>query len=336
MKLFDKDLDHDIVVIAEIGVNHEGDLAVAEELVLAAANAGADAVKFQSYTPERFASITDSERFARATRFALTETDHRHLARVAQDIGIVFFSTAVSEDWVPLIAELSPAIKISSGDLTFEPVIRAAARTGKLVILSTGAGDFEEIDHAVEWVRQEVGGDKLNERLALMHCVSAYPAPVQYTNLRAIPAMRHRYGLEVGWSNHVIGPEICVAAVGLGARIVEVHVTDQKRGRVFRDHELSFEPQELAALVRSLKAVNSALGNGIKRPADCEIPVRDTIRKGIIAARNLPQGHRLSAEDLMFARPATGIPSTSLDEILGRVLSAPVPKLQPLKREDLG
>ncbi|MBM3521124.1 MAG: hypothetical protein FJX63_10250, partial [Alphaproteobacteria bacterium] len=145
MKLFGRDLDTDIAVIAEVGVNHEGNVDVASSLLRAAAEAGADAVKFQSYTPERFISPSDAERFARVTRFGLDEHAHRHLAAEAAELGIAFLSAAISEDWVPLLAELSPAIKIASGDLTFEPVFRAAARTGKPVIISTGCGSAEEV-----------------------------------------------------------------------------------------------------------------------------------------------------------------------------------------------
>src|SRR5262245_53736331 len=140
MNLFGCDLNKTVAVIAEIGVNHEGDVDVAARLVEAAARAGAHAVKFQSYTPERFISGADPERFARVTRFGLNEAAHRRLARISSDNGIAFFSSAITEDWVPLIAELGAAIKIASGDLTFEPVISAAAATGKPVILSTGAG----------------------------------------------------------------------------------------------------------------------------------------------------------------------------------------------------
>ncbi|MEP0942330.1 MAG: N-acetylneuraminate synthase family protein [Rhizobiaceae bacterium] len=333
--IFGKNLSRDIAVIAEIGVNHEGDVDVAEKMVRSAKKSGASAVKFQSYTPERFTSKTDPVRFERVTKFALNEEEHRHLKRVADEVGICFFSTAVSEDWVPLIAELSPVIKIASGDLTFEPVVRAAAKTDRKVILSTGAGSEEEVDRAVGWIKDEIGEQELAQRLVLMHCVAAYPTPANAVNLRAIPKMKERYGVEVGWSNHVIGPEICLGALALGARVFEVHVTDKKSDREFRDHELSFEPQDLAELISQLEQVNQALGDGVKKPADCELEIRDNLRKGIISSRALSEGHLLVADDLMFARPAAGITSSEIEGVLGKRLNRAVGQHEALQRNDL-
>lgn len=335
MNLFGKDLDTDIAVIAEVGVNHEGDVEVASALVRAAAEAGAAAVKFQSYTPERFISPADAERFARVTRFGLDESAHRRLAAEAAELGIAFLSAAISEDWVPLLAELSPAIKIASGDLTFEPVIRAAARTGKPVIISTGCGTAEEVDRAVSWVREEIGAEALPQRLALMHCVSAYPTPIEQANLRAIPFLAERTGLTVGWSNHVIGGDACMAAVALGASLIEVHITDCKTGRAFRDHELSFEPAELAALTASLRCVRASLGTYGKSPAAAEAPVCAAIRKGAIAARPLAADTVLTADDLMFARPGTHFQAPDLPRLLGRRLVRDLARLEQLTPDAL-
>ena len=335
MKLFGKDLTRDVVVIAEIGVNHEGNVEVASALVRAAAEAGADAVKFQSYTPERFISPADAERFARVTRFALDSAAHRRLAGEAAQAGIAFFSSAISEDWVPIIAELSPAIKIASGDLTFETVIRMAAATGRQVVLSTGCGTTGEIDQAINWVRSEVGDVDLANRLVLLHCVSAYPAPIDQCNLKAIPFLRYHTGLEVGWSNHVIGSAACIAAVALGASVIEVHVTDRKTGREFRDHELSFEPEDLALLVATLRGVRAALGDEKKMPQAVEVGVRDAIRKGIIAAVDIPVGTVLSAEHLMFARPGTEFPATELARLIGRRTAHPIARLEKVRPEML-
>ncbi len=335
MQLFNKDLSRFVAVIAEVGVNHEGDADVAARLVEAAAKAGADAVKFQSYTPERFISPLDAERFERVTRFALDEPAHRRLAQVAKDNGIAFFSAAISEDWVPLIAELGAAIKIASGDLTFEPVIAAAARTDRPVILSTGAGSGEEVATAVEWFRAAAGTQQVSDRLALLHCVSAYPAPIEEANLLSIPFLREKFGLTTGWSNHVLGPEACLAAVALGAQIVEVHVTDRKQGRDFRDHELSFEPDELAGLVAAVKRVRSGLGQSGKFAGPSEIPIREAIRKGISAARDIPQGHVLSEEDVRYARPATEFPSAEIASVIGKVATSDIRAGETIARGSL-
>ena len=320
MQLFGRNIDTEVALVAEVGVNHEGDSEAALRLVRLAAEAGADAVKFQTFTPARFASASDPERLARVTKFALDEPTHARLAHAAEAQGIVFFSTAVSEDVVPLLDRLCPAIKIASGDLNFEPVIRAAARTGKPVILSTGLGTVEEIDRAVAWVGEEVGHDRLAERLVLMHCVSSYPTPIEQANVRSVPFLADRYLLPVGYSNHVLGPEAPLAAVALGAKVIEVHFTDSRENRSFRDHALSFEPGELADLKSRIARVRASLGDYQKRRMPCEESFERQYRKGVVAARDLTAGAVLSREDLMFARPAVEFPAAEIEGLVGRRL----------------
>lgn len=329
MQLFGKDLEREVAVVAEIGVNHEGDPAVAEALVRAAARAGADAVKLQTYTPERLASSSDPARLARVARFRLDEAAHRRLAAVARSSGISLFSTAVTEDVVPFLAELGPAVKIASGDVDFEVLVRAAARAGKPVILSTGNASLEEIDRAVGWCAEEISRDRLADRLAVLHCVSAYPAPIEQANVRSVPFLKARYGLTTGYSNHVLEPEAMLAAVALGAQIIEVHVTDRKTGREFRDHALSYEPDDLAALVRGIARVRASLGEDGKRIQPIEEPLRPLMRKGVVAARDLPAGTVLQDADLMYARPATEFTAAERPRLVGGRL------LQDLKRGEL-
>lgn len=318
MRLFGKDLSKEVALIAEIGVNHEGDREAAFRLLRLAADAGADAVKFQSYTPERFVSMADRDRFARVTKFALDEQTHRDLAKEANALGVAFFSSAITEDWVPLLAELGEAIKIASGDITFEPVIRAAAETGRKVLLSTGASTTHEIDRAVSWVRDVVGDADLPSRLAVMHCVSSYPTPLEEANLLAIPFMAERYApVTIGYSNHVIGPEAAISAVALGARVVEMHFTDRKEGRDFHDHSLSADPKDLAYLASVLPKVAASRGRYDKTVQACEEAMPPIIRKGVIAARNLDAGTILKPEDLMFSRPASDFSSSEVDQVIG-------------------
>ncbi len=333
MKLFGKNLARDVVIVAEIGVNHEGDLEAALRLLRLAAESGCDAVKFQSYTPDRYVSAADPERLARVARFALDEAAHRRLAEEAQRHGVAFFSTAVSEDWVPFLAGLCPAIKIASGDLTHEAVIRAVAATGKPMILSTGLGTVEEIDRAVAIVRSEIGAAPLAERLVLMHCVSAYPTPIEEANVRSVPYLASRYGVPVGYSNHVVGIEACLAAIAVGATVVEVHVTDCKSGREFRDHALSLEPDELAALVRAAPRIRASLGHLAKNRQPSEIPNLTAIRKGVVARRDLAPGTVLARDDLMFARPADEIPAAEIDSVLGRRLTVACRRGEPIRRD---
>lgn len=324
MNVFGKNLDETVAVVAEIGVNHEGDVAVAERLITLAAQSGADAVKLQTYTPERYASASDPHRLARVTQFSLSEEAHLQLAAHAAKLGSPLFSTALTEDVVDFLSRWSPAIKIASGDLTFEPVIRAAVRTGKPVILSTGNCTTDEIDQALTWCRMELNGIALKDRLILMHCVAAYPVPIEQANVSSVPFLRQRYGLTTGYSNHVIGAEAVLAAVAVGAQLIEVHFTDRREGREFRDHALSFEPHELKDLVQSVGRVKASLGRFGKDIQPCEFPLREVIRKGVVAARALPAETVLSAGDLIWARPATGIKAAEWPALIGKRLVRPL------------
>lgn len=335
MHLFGKTLESEVAIVAEIGVNHEGDVEAASRLLALAAEAGADAVKFQSFTPERYASASDPQRLARVRGFALDAAAHRRLAAEAAARNVAFFSTALTEDMVPLIAELAPAIKIASGDLTFEPMVRAAAATGKKVILSTGLATVAEIDRSVDWVRAEIGDAALADRLVLMHCVAAYPAPIEQANLRSIPFLAERYRVPTGYSNHVIGIEACLAAVALGAPVLEVHFTDCKTGRTFRDHALSCDPDDLARLAALAPRIRAGLGRFAKEPMPVEEEGRTLLRKGVVAAADLPAGRLLGEEDLMYARPASEFPAAALPELAGRRLLGPVGRGELIRRDNL-
>lgn len=321
MELFGKILPDELAVVAEIGLNHEGSYDKAKELVRLAAAAGADAVKLQSFTPERYAARAQTERLDRLRRFGLDASAHAALAEEARSCGISFFSSALSEDWAEPLGRIASAIKIASGDLTFEPVVRAATATGRPIVISTGAGDVEEIDRTVSWVRDEADRHQIPSRLVLLHCVSAYPAPPDECNLLSIPYMAARYDLPIGYSHHALEQEPCLAAVALGACVIEVHFTDRKEGREFRDHELSLEPGELERLVGRLHLVHRSRGHWGKGVQPAEREGRSAMRKGIVAARDIPAGTEIMPSDLMFARPATGFDASRFEELLGRRLN---------------
>lgn len=310
-----------IPVIAEIGVNHEGSFEKAKSLLVLAAESGADFVKFQSYTPERYASASNLERLKRVSKFALTEGQFKELSGLAVDTGVGFLSTPLTEDWVEELKPLVSAFKIASGDLTFKPVIQEAARSGKPLLISTGGATLDEIDQAVEWVRQEVSEENLKEKLTLMHCVSAYPTPIEEANVLSIPFLRERYNLNIGYSNHVMGVEASLAAVSLGASVVEVHFTDQKEGREFRDHALSFDPHDLKTFISMANKIKVSLGAFGKEPQPCEKEGIDLMRKGVVAAKDLRSGDTLTLENLMFARPATGFKSSEIEKLIGKTIN---------------
>jgi N-acetylneuraminate synthase/N,N'-diacetyllegionaminate synthase len=319
MQLFGKNLEKDVVYIAEIGVNHEGDFEYAKTLLRLAAASGADAVKFQSYTPDRYASASNPERLERVTKFALSEDQFKALAALATELGVHFFSTPLSEDWVEILDPFVEVFKIASGDITFEPVVRAAARTGKSVIISTGGASEDDIDKAVSWLHDEIGESNLRDRLIIMQCVCAYPASIHNANVNVIQFLKEKYNLNIGYSNHIVQPEACYAAIALGASVVEVHFTDKKTERDFHDHALSFEPHELKSLVSTGNAIKASLGERHKALLSCEIE-QDLVRKGLVAASDLEKGHVLEAGDMMYARPANEIPANKSSMLIGKTL----------------
>jgi len=315
-----------VKIIAEIGVNHEGDFDKAVELIKKAKHAGADFVKFQSYTPDFYTSQDNKERFERVSKFALGEKDFKKLHDISKAVGISFLSTPLTHDWVEKLNPYCEAFKIASGDITFKNVIQKAAQTGKPMLMSTGAATIDEIDRAVSWVEEIVGKENLVQRLTLLHCVASYPTPIDQANIRSIPFLKERYNLPVGYSNHVIEVEACLAAIVLGAEIVEVHFTDEREGRDFRDHELSFNEDMLRDFIVSAKKIEKSLGVFDKKPLPCEVDIIPLIRKGIIASRDIREGEVLSSDNLTFSRPATEFTSNQLDEVLGKKTKANILK----------
>ena len=335
MRIFGKDISENILIIAEIGVNHEGNIQNAIKLIKLAASSGVDAVKFQTYDPYRYASTSDPARFARVTKFSLDIEEFMILADEAAKCRIGFFSTPLDETAVQKLDPICPVWKIASADLVHEPTIRYAASTGKPLLISTGLGVPEEIDRALGWVKSETNKSSLEDQVVLLHCVTAYPTPLNEANLLSIPYLRERYGLHVGYSDHTLGLSACRTAVALGATVIEKHFTDQKTGREFRDHELSADPHDMQALVGDIQTIKESLGHYGKSRAAIETPNLLTVRKGIVAAQDLPEGTILNAENLMYARPATEFRSEDINILIGRTLKAAVARGNMISREVL-
>ena len=316
MNLFGKDLEKEIAIIAEIGVNHEGSVKSAINLISLAHENGADAVKFQSYTPERFIASNDKERMKRVKKFHLSESDHLKLIAHANNIGIPFFSTAVTEDWIPFLNKNTKVIKIASGDITFEPTIRSAAKTGKSVILSTGGANMQEIRKAIDWFKESAESIDIKDKLILMHCISVYPAPLEDANLNSIKFLQDQTGLNVGYSNHVKGILAPIVSIALGANLIEVHFTDSRDNKIFHDHHLSLIPEELKELSMSAASIKKSLGSYHKVCSVLEKNNLLALRKGIIAARNIKKGKIIEKDDLMYARPSNDIDSSKIMTLL--------------------
>jgi N-acetylneuraminate synthase len=323
-----------VFVIAEAGVNHNGSLELALRLVEAARASGADAVKFQTFRADLLATrsahkapyqertTTSAEsQFEMLQRLELDAAAHRRLIDHCRQIGIQFLSSPFDMQSADLLATLDvPLYKVPSGEITNLPFLQHLAGKGRPLILSTGMSTLGEVEEAVH-VLQGAGATQLT----LLHCVTEYPAPYAEVNLRAMQTLKAAFGLPVGYSDHTPGIDIAIAAVALGAEVIEKHFT-LDRSLPGPDHAASLEPDELRQMVISIHHVEAALGTGIKAPAPCELPNLPIARKSVVAARSLPAGHQLAVGDLDIKRPGTGIAPKLLPALLGRTLRASVAK----------
>lgn len=316
MKIGSFDVTRRVFLIAEIGNNHEGSVERARTLVEEAARAKADAVKFQTSWAEHFISREQRERFERLKRFELPRSSWKELAMLAHDRGLAFLSTPLDIGSVDLLEPHLDAFKVASGDLLTFPLLAHIAKTRKPVIVSTGASTLEEVRRAVAFLR-----DWGVESLALLHCVSCYPTPPEAVNLAVLETLRAVFpGIPIGYSDHTLGQEACIAAVGAGARIIEKHFTLDKNLSDFPDHRLSATPDELAELAAAIRRIEVLRGSPEKSPQPCEEKIRATIRRSVAAGRDLPRGHRIAMEDLAWVRPAGGVAPGNEAQLLGRRL----------------
>ena len=313
-------------VIAEAGVNHNGSLDLAFQLVDAAAKAGADAVKFQTFSADRLVTrdapkaeyqkqhtSADESQYEMLKKLELSGSDHRALLAFCQSRGILFLSTPFDEESADFLDKLGvAAFKVSSGDLTCHPLLAHLATKGRPVILSTGMSDMQEVEDAVTCIKRTHPVP-----LALLHCVSCYPAPADECNLRVMRTMEERFALPVGFSDHTEGDAIAFAAVALGASIVEKHIT-LDRNLPGPDHAASIEPADFTACVQGIRAIESALGDGEKRARPSELNARAVARKSLVAVRFIAAGSAIRAEDVRWSRPGTGLAPSALARLVGR------------------
>jgi N,N'-diacetyllegionaminate synthase len=319
MRIGSVDLDHDVLVVAEIGNNHEGDVGLAEELVGLAAAAGAQAVKFQTIVPERLVGPDQTTRLAQLRRFALSAEDHARLARAAAKAGVMFLSTPFDVDSVAMLEPLVPALKVASSDNNFVALLQRIAAANKPVLLSTGMTDLAGARAALDTVRHAWRERNVDPGVVLLHCVSAYPTPSEEANLLAIPALA-ALGVTVGYSDHTLGITAAPLAVALGARVIEKHFTIDHDHSEFRDHKLSANPAELKMLVERIREANALLGNGTKRIMPSEAATAIAARRSIVAARDLPAGHAITVTDLTWLRPSGGLRPGQETVLIGRKL----------------
>lgn len=318
------------LIIAEAGVNHNGDLGMARELVRVAARAGADIVKFQTFVASRItAAHAPKAAYQKATtgdeenqkemiaRLELSRADHEVLIEEAARAGITFFSTGFDEGSLDMLVELGiDRIKVPSGDLTNLPLLRHMASKKLPVILSTGMATLGEVEDAIRVMED---GGVPRSQITVLHCNTQYPTPMEDVNLRAMMNIRAAFGVDVGYSDHTVGIELAIAAVALGATVIEKHFT-LDRALPGPDHLASLEPDELADMVRAIRNVELAMsGDGIKRPSPSEAGNLSIARKSIVAACAIRAGETFMAENLAVKRPGTGISPMQWDEVIDKI-----------------
>ena len=314
-------------------MNHNGDPLLARELVRVAAEAGADAVKFQTFAAERLATAaapkasyqvarTERDESAQAMlrRLELDRDDHVQLIADCKSAGVMFLSSAFDEGSADMLDELGvDAFKVPSGEITNVSYLRHVAAKKRPLIVSTGMSTLEEVEVAVAAIRETA-----DVPFVLLHCVSLYPAPLAGTNLRAMETMRARFGVPVGYSDHTEGLTAALAAVALGAAVIEKHFTVD-RALPGPDHAASLEPDELRALIQGIRGVESALGDGVKRPLPEEAETAVVARKSVVAATDIQAGAAIERDMLAIKRPGTGLPPAKLDWVVGRAARRAIP-----------
>jgi len=317
------------LIIAEAGVNHNGDLAMAKRLVEAAAESGADLVKFQTFNADLLAteSAPMAQYQARNTqepsgqhgmlkKLELTPEMHKALLAHCKRCKIGFFSTAFDLESLNFLHQLGlDRFKVPSGEITNLPYLKRMASFGKPIILSTGMANIGEIESALNALL-EAGAQR--DAIVVLHCNTDYPTPIQDVNLRAMQTIAHAFGVEVGYSDHTLGTEVAIAAVAMGAVVIEKHLT-LDRSLAGPDHKASLEPPEFAQMVAAIRNTEAAMGDGIKRASPSEAKNIAVARKSIVASRNIKAGELFSDKNLTVKRPGSGVSPMRWNEVIGRV-----------------
>jgi N,N'-diacetyllegionaminate synthase len=315
------------LIIAEAGVNHNGDIEIAKKLIDVAAEAGADLVKFQTFSGDRLATSsakqaeyqiqnTDIQISQRSMlkKLELDEEEHKVLINHCESAGISFFSTGFDIESVNLLIKLGQKrFKIPSGEITNLPLLRHIGKQGKEVILSTGMSTLDEVGKAIQAI-ENAGTSR--ESITVLQCTTAYPTPIEDVNLRAMRSIGEKFNVSIGYSDHTAGIETSIAAVALGAKIIEKHFTlDRKLPGP--DHKASLEPSELLQMIRAIRNIELSLGDGIKRLMPSETENVNIARKSIVASQKILAGELFSSDNLTSKRPGNGISPMKWDEVLG-------------------
>ena len=332
-----------IRIIAEAGVNHNGDMKLAKQMVDKAKEAGADYVKFQTFQPEKLVSkYADKAEYQKKTtgseesqlemlkKLALSQDDFRELKDYCNQVGIGFLSTPFDMESIDFLNDLQMDFwKIASGEITNLPYLIKIAKTGKPIVLSTGMCQMEEVEEALKWLKESGAGD-----ITLLHCNTQYPTPMEDVNLYAMQSLKRQFHLPTGYSDHTVGIEVPIAAVTLGAVVIEKHFTLDKTMEG-PDQAASLSPEELTAMVRAIRNIENALGSGEKGVTPSEMANRAVARKSIVAAGNIRKGDIFRESNLAIKRPGDGISPMRWFDVLGKAAKRDYSEDELIAEEEL-
>ncbi len=318
-----------VFIIAEAGVNHNGDIGIAKRMIDVAKEAGADAVKFQTFKAEKVISrfapkagyqkeTTDAaeSQLDMVKKYELSEGEFKELYDYCKEKEVIFLSTPFDSESVDFLAELGlDTFKIASGEITNFPLLRKIGKLGKKILMSTGMAHLREIKDALD-ILTKAGTKK--EDVIVLHCNTEYPAKMSEVNLLAMVTIREAFKVHIGYSDHTLGIEAALAAVTLGAKVIEKHFTLDKNMEG-PDHKVSLDPDELKIMVRAIRNIEGALGTGIKEPSPSELKNRTIVRKSIVAAVDIKKGQVFAESNIAVKRPGTGISPMEWDRVMGEI-----------------
>ena len=327
-----------IFFIAEIGGNHEGDFEYAKKLLRLAVESGADAVKFQIYCGDTLVSRIESpERNKHFKKFELGKDQYILLAKMCQDSGVMFMASIWDFDRLAWVDDYIPIHKIGSGDVTAYPLIKRMVKSGKPIILSTGLCTVDEVRETVAYIKSQDEDYITEKRLALLQCTAAYPCPDEDANLNAMLLLRNEFGLPVGYSDHTVGNDAVFAAAAMGAEIIEMHFTDTREGKSFRDHKISITKDELIDILEKIRKVKRLQGKYAKKSTSSEIEAGhvSSFRRSVYAKRDIRKGETFTDDNLTILRPEHGIPANRFEELLGKKAERDLKEHEVLRDTDL-
>lgn len=330
MKLKNFDLKKKVFIIAEVGNNHEGNFNVAKKLVRLAAKAGADAIKFQTFKTENFIRKKDVKRFKQLKKFELSYEQFKSLKKLAHTKKIKFISTPLDLESADFLIKNADLIKIASSDNNFFPLIEKVLKSKKSIIISTGMINILQIKDLTDYIYKVIGKKSAEKRIALLHCVTNYPVEDEFANLRSVEYLIKNSNLTIGYSDHTIGNEACIAAVAMGAKVIEKHFTINKKFSKFRDHALSADYIDLKNIVSGIRKVEKQLGRFNKEIQKPEKKLIKIVRRAAYADKDIFPGEKISLKNTKFLRPALTSNFFNLKKIIGKKIKKTLYKDQKI------